>query len=96
MLNELIEKIIVHERERKGSINAKQVVEIHFNFIGSFTVPQEPLDPVTLAQQEEEERQIEARRDRLHQNYLKRKTRRNLEASELIPFEMPEMDLVGS
>jgi len=96
MLNEFIEKIIVHERERKGSINVKQVVEIHFNFIGSFNVPKEPLDPVTLAKQEEEELRTNARRDRLHQNYLKRKARRNLEASELIPFEMPEMDLVGS
>ena len=31
MLNEFIEKILVHERDRKGSIQTTQEVEIYFN-----------------------------------------------------------------
>ena len=31
MLNEFIEKILVHERDRKGSIQTSQEVEIYFN-----------------------------------------------------------------
>ena len=34
MLNEFIEKILVHERDRKGSIQTTQEVEIYFNFVG--------------------------------------------------------------
>ena len=33
MLNEFIEKILVHERDRKGSIQTTQEVEIYFNFV---------------------------------------------------------------
>jgi hypothetical protein len=36
MLNEFVERIIVHERDRKGAIDSSQRVEIHFNFIGEF------------------------------------------------------------
>ena len=34
MLNEFVEKIVVHERDRKGSVETTQEVEIYFNFIG--------------------------------------------------------------
>ena len=33
ILNEFIEKILVHERDRKGSIQTTQEVEIYFNFV---------------------------------------------------------------
>ena len=36
MLNVFIEKILVHERDRKGSIQTTQEVEIYFNFVGRF------------------------------------------------------------
>ena len=36
MLNEFVEKIIVHERARKGSTQTTQELEIYFNFIGRF------------------------------------------------------------
>ena len=36
MLNEFVEKIIVHERDRKGSQTSKQKIEIYFNFIGNY------------------------------------------------------------
>ena len=72
MLNEFVEKIVVHERDRKGSTDTTQKVEIYFNFIGEYIPP-------TMAEKEptpeelEEIRKKEARKDRLHQNYLKRK-----------------------
>ena len=39
MLNEFVEKIVVHERDRKGSIETTQEVEIYFNFIGKYLPP---------------------------------------------------------
>ena len=39
MLNEFIEKILVHERDRKGSIETTQEVEIYFNFVGRYIPP---------------------------------------------------------
>ena len=72
MLNEFIEKILVHERDRKGSIQTTQEVEIYFNFVGRFVPP--AFGEVELTPEELEEiRKKEERKDRLHQNYLKRK-----------------------
>ena len=72
MLNEFIEKILVHERDRKGSIQTTQEVEIYFNFVGRFVPP--AFGEVELIPEELEEiRKREERKDRLHQNYLKRK-----------------------
>ena len=72
MLNEFIEKILVHERDRKGSIQTTQEVEIYFNFVGRFVPP--AFGEVELTPEELEEiRKREERKDRLHQKYLKRK-----------------------
>ena len=72
MLNEFIEKILVHERDRKGSIQTTQEVEIYFNFVGRFVPP--AFGEVELTPEELEEiHKREERKDRLHQNYLKRK-----------------------
>ena len=72
MLNEFVEKILVHERARKGSQDTTQEVEIYFNFVGRYIPP--ALQPVPLTPEEQEElRKKEERKDRLHQNYLKRK-----------------------
>ncbi|MDK6689185.1 recombinase family protein [Aerococcus urinae] len=73
MINEFVEKIIIHERDRKGSQTSKQKIEIYFNFIGNYEVPKEELSEEERLKLEEEERKINERRDRLHQNYLKRK-----------------------
>ena len=73
MANELIDKIVVFNRDRKGSRQTTQRVDIYFSFIGTFVPPAEPIDPEVAAAQEEEKRKIEARKDRLHQNYLRRK-----------------------
>ena len=73
MINEFVEKIIVHERDRKGSQTSKQKIEIYFNFIGNYELPQAELSEEKKQKLEKEERKIEERKDKLHQNYLKRK-----------------------
>ena len=72
MLNEFVEKILVHERDRKGSIETTQEIEIYFNFVGKYVPPH--FGEVDLTPEELEAlRKKEERKDRLHQNYLKRK-----------------------
>ena len=44
MLNEFVEKILVHERARKGTQDTTQEIEIHFNFLGRYIPPS--LQPV--------------------------------------------------
>jgi hypothetical protein len=72
MLNEFVEKVLVHERDRKGCQDTTQEVEIYFNFVGKYVPPR--FGEVTLSPEEQEAmRQKEERRDRLHRNYLRRK-----------------------
>ena len=72
MLNEFVEKIHVHERDRKGSIETTQQVEIFFNFIGRYKPPH--FGEVNLTPEELEAlRKREERKNKLHQNYLRRK-----------------------
>jgi site-specific DNA recombinase len=72
MLNEFVEKILVHERDRKGSQDTTQEVEIYFNFVGKYFPPH--FGEVTLTPEVQEAmRKKEERKDRLHQNYLQRK-----------------------
>ena len=72
MLNEFVEKILVHERDHKGSQDTTQEVEIYFNFVGKYVPPH--FGEVTLSPEEQEAmRQKEEYRDRLHRNYLRRK-----------------------
>lgn len=55
MLNEFIEKIVVHEGSGRGK-RRRQRLDFYFNFIGAFEVP---ADIVTPMDQEEERRQQE-------------------------------------
>ena len=72
MLNEFIDKVLVHERDRKGSRDTTQEIEVYFNFVGKFVPPK--FGEIDLTPEElEEQRKREERRDKLHQNYLKRK-----------------------
>ena len=73
MLNEFVEKIIVHERDRKGSQTSKQKIEIYFNFIGNYEPQKEELSEEEWLKLEDEERKNNERKDKLYQNYLKRK-----------------------
>ena len=72
MLNEFVEKIVVHKRDRKGSADTTQKIEIYFNFIGEY-VPPAMTEKEPAPEELEEIRKKEARKDRWHQNYLKRK-----------------------
>ena len=67
-----LHEALAHERARKGSQDITQEIEIYFNFLERYTPPS--LQPVLLSTEEQEElRKKEERKDRLYQNYLKRK-----------------------
>jgi len=72
MLNEFVEKIMVHERDRKGSTNTMQEVEIYFNFVGRYIPPHYGEAELTPEEQEAL-RKKEKRKDKPYQAYLKRK-----------------------
>ncbi|WP_298034145.1 DUF4368 domain-containing protein [uncultured Dysosmobacter sp.] len=42
MLNEFVEKVVVHERERIGRYKRKQRVDVYFNFISLVELPAAP------------------------------------------------------
>lgn len=72
MLNEFIEKIMVHERDRKGSTDTTQEVEIYFNFVGRYIPPH--YGEVELTPEEQEAlRKKEELKDKRHEAYLRRK-----------------------
>ena len=67
-----LHEALAHERARKGSQDITQEIEIYFNFLERYIPPS--LQPVLLSTEEQEElRKKEERKDRLYQNYLKRK-----------------------
>ena len=72
MLNEFVDKILVHERDRKGCRDTTQTVEIHFNFVGRY-IPPSFRDVELTPEEQEAFRRREERRDKLHQAYLRRK-----------------------
>lgn len=72
MLNEFVEKILIHEHDRKGSQDTTQEVEIYFNFVGRYMPPH--FGEISLTPEEQEAlRKKEERKDKLHQAYLRRK-----------------------
>ena len=72
MLNEFIEKILVHERDRKGSIQTTQEVEIYFNFVGRFVPP--AFGEVELTPEELEE--------------IRKREERKAQAEEIVKAEL--------
>ena len=72
MLNEFVDKILVHERDRKGSIETTQAVEVYFNFVGKYIPP--AFREVELTPEEQDAiRKKEELKDKRHQAYLRRK-----------------------
>ena len=69
MLNEFIEKIVVHERDRKGKIDSPQTVEIHLNFIGEFIPPTPKVQQALTPEEQAEQDKIQERRERFRRNY---------------------------
>ena len=72
MLNEFVDKILVHERDRKGCQDTTQTVEIYFNFVGRY-IPPSFREAELTPEEQEAFRRREERRDKLHQAYLRRK-----------------------
>jgi len=72
-INEFVEKISIHERNRKGSQTVNQKIENSFNFIGNYKPSKEELSKEERLKCKKEERKIKERKDRLQRNYLKRK-----------------------
>ena len=62
---------IKYTRIREVEENITQEIEVYFNFIGRFVPPQFTKEPTP--EELEEQAKIKARKDRLHQNYLRRK-----------------------
>ncbi|MBR5635795.1 MAG: recombinase family protein [Pseudobutyrivibrio sp.] len=69
MVSEFIDRIEVHERDRKGSAQTTQTIDIYFNFIGNYRMPTVEPTPEELAERE----RMEAIKDKRHQAYLRRK-----------------------
>ena len=79
MLNEFIEKIVVHEGEGRGK-SRRQRLDVYLNFIGAFEVPAEIVTPTEQEEQRrkrEQQAAAEARRaEREKERYEKRKQER--------------------
>jgi len=75
MLNEFVEKILVHEADKSSGQRVQQV-DIHLNFIGKFDLPMEepkPLTPEELEAQEKCRRKLEYQRAANRRWYAKKK-----------------------
>ena len=82
MLNEFIEKVIVHEGDKRGS-ERRQRVDIHMNFIGTFEVPAEIITPMEIEEQRRQEEEQAAKEAKSHELYLIRYEKRKQEKREL-------------
>ena len=78
MLNEFIEKIVVHEGEGRGN-NRCQRLDIYLNFIGAFEVPAEIVTPM----EKEEQCRKQAHEEALKERRKAREEKRNEERREL-------------
>lgn len=79
MLNEFIEKILVHEAD-KSSGERVQKVEIYLNFIGKFDLPEPELTPEEI--REIEERRAKREKRRIYDQRWKEKKKRRQEEAE--------------
>lgn len=71
MLNEFVEKVLVHERDRKGSSQTTQEIEIYFNFVGRYIPP--TLEAEVSEAELEKQKEIERIKNKRHEQYLRRK-----------------------
>lgn len=70
MLNEFIEKVVVHEATGDRA-HRKQKVDIYFNFIGNFVLPKPEAPVLTAEQQKAERKKEECRQREREQNKLR-------------------------
>ena len=81
MLNEFIEKIIVHEGEGRGN-DRRQRIDIYLNFIGAFEVPAHIITPMEAEEQrrqQEEQAAKEARSQELAKAREEKRKQKNRE-----------------
>jgi hypothetical protein len=74
MLNEFVERVVVHERADKKCKHTEQRIDIYLNFIGDFAVPHEARDPLDLeeeARQEAHSASVQKRRQ-YHRDYYRK------------------------
>jgi hypothetical protein len=74
MLNEFIEKVIVHEGVGRGA-SRRQRVDIHLNFIGNFEVPADIVTPMELEEQRRQQEEAEAHALELQERFQERNER---------------------
>lgn len=78
MINEFIEKIIVHEADYSNG-ERRQDVEIYLNFIGKFEIPANELSAEELAEFEEQRKRRQKKRE-YNRRYMAKKRQREKEA----------------
>ena len=89
MINEFIDRILVHAPTKDEYGDRCQEVEIYLNFIGRFEVPTPEPTPEELAQQEAERKKRAANREK----YYRRKERKAKEAAEAAAAALAEAEL---
>ena len=90
MINEFVEKILVHQAEGKGA-NRTQEVEIFFNFVGKVEIPHEEIiltEEEKAAQAEQERRR--AKKAEYNRRYMERKRRQWREQQEQEQAQKPQ------
>ena len=81
MLNEFIEKLVVHEGDKRGHAR-RQRVDIHLNFIGTFEVPAEIVTPMEIEEQRRQEEEKAAREQLVKEREKERYTAKNEKAKQ--------------
>ena len=82
MLNEFIEKVVVHEAD-KSTGERRQKVDIYFNFIGCF-VPPKPEAILTAEEEAKAQKALAARNREREQNKLRmRRVRETQQAAKV-------------
>jgi len=81
MINEFVEKIIVHEAD-KSSGERRQQIDVYLNFIGDFTVPGDEPKPLTAEEEAAEEKRLAKKRKKNENLRNWRKKRREEKAAQ--------------
>ena len=77
-----MERVTVHEADKKRGNDRRMRVDIHMNFIGAFTVPADIVTPAELEEQRRQAQEMEARTKELQERYKERTERRKQEKRE--------------
>jgi hypothetical protein len=81
MLNEFVEKVVVHEGDKRGNDRCQRV-DIHMNFIGTFEVPADIITPMELAEQRRQQEEQAAKEKRLKESEQARYEQRKADKRE--------------